>query len=215
MQQNKFPAWKEWFLAILAGLSFLIVLLYPLWCVMGEEWTPEEQELYTAWQKDEVIRLHVVANSNSTWDQAVKLYVRDAIIQAFNDRLRMSGNKSMKEIYDFLCTSAEEFQMIAEKALAQMNVQHSVQVQAGVLHLPAKQYGKVVLPEGSYKALRITIGAGQGKNWWCVLFPQLCLALSEEAPKPLEQIRWEAQNIFKWWLLNTPASALHREQNML
>ena len=77
----------------------------------------------------------------------------------------------------------------------------SVFFQADILFLPEKRYGKVTLPAGPYRALRVVLGNGEGQNWWCVLFPQLCLSLAETRPTQETQFFWSSRQIFRHWLL--------------
>ena len=182
---------------IAAALLFLAALIFPA-LAAAKEWTAEEQRLWKACRNGEIIRLHVVANSDSPRDQAIKLAVRDAVIAAFAPVLSSDQWADCSHLFQVLSNNVSAFQKAAEQRAKELGFSGQITAQAGVLELPSKRYGQVLLPKGSYKALRITLGSGQGQNWWCVLYPQLCLALSaSETEKPL----WNCSEIFRQWLV--------------
>ncbi len=120
-----------------------------------------------------VVRLHVIAESDSDEDQQLKIKVRDAVIACLKDKL--DGAESTDETKAII---AEALQSIADAASAEVaanGYDYPVTAQLGRFDFPTKQYDTVQLPGGEYDALRIIIGSGGGRNWWCVLFPQLCL----------------------------------------
>ena len=147
-----------------------------------------------------VLRLHIIANSDNKSDQSVKLKVRDAIIEVFGQLMADAGKNSCEEAYAFLQQHTQKMQAIAQECCAQNGFDGSVTAETGMLSLPSKQYGHVLLPEGEYRALRITLGEGKGQNWWCVLYPQLCLALSS-ADSANASLFWQSKQIFAHWLL--------------
>ncbi|MBO5370946.1 MAG: stage II sporulation protein R [Clostridia bacterium] len=119
-----------------------------------------------------VIRLHVLANSDSAEDQALKLKVRDRVIEEtdgiFTDSENVVGAKSKIEgNIDFI-------KDIAKDEIRKNGYDYDVNVSLGMSDFPTKEYGNIILPAGSYEALKIEIGDAKGKNWWCVLFPPLC-----------------------------------------
>jgi len=188
--------WKEWGLLLAAALLFLLALAGPL-AAAGESLTSEEIRLWEAYRNDELIRLHVVANSDTNYDQSIKLAVRDAVISAFGDLLVKAGGTGSDAVFSILSAHAEDMQKIACSTARKLGFEGAVTAQAGIMELPEKIYGQVTLPKGNYRALKITLGKGEGKNWWCVLYPQLCLALSgSETPKP----EWDCVRIFQQWL---------------
>jgi len=119
-----------------------------------------------------VIRLHVVANSDSASDQALKLKVRDRIIAESHGIFDESGT-----VADAAATiehSINDLKRIAEDEIRKNGYDYNVRVSLGMSDFPTKEYGNIILPAGSYEALKIEIGKAEGQNWWCVLFPPLC-----------------------------------------
>ncbi len=120
-----------------------------------------------------VLRLHVVANSNSKYDQALKLKVRDAVRAELAESIKYAESKedailSAKKMKD-------ELTKAALNVLRSEGAAYSVNVTVGKEGFPTKEYGKIALPSGEYDAVNVKIGAAQGENWWCVLYPPLCI----------------------------------------
>lgn len=122
--------------------------------------------------KDKLIRFHVLANSDSEEDQQLKLKVRDAVIDYLQPKLRDS--KSINESERIILEEEGNLINICRDVVEKNGYNYDVHIDLGYSKFPTKQYSSVVLPAGEYKALRILIGKGQGKNWWCVMFPPLC-----------------------------------------
>ena len=122
--------------------------------------------------KDKLIRFHVLANSDSEEDQQLKLKVRDAVIDYLQPKLRDS--KSINESERIILEEEGNLINICRDMIEKNGYNYDVHIDLGYSKFPTKQYSSVVLPAGEYKALRILIGKGQGKNWWCVMFPPLC-----------------------------------------
>jgi stage II sporulation protein R len=122
--------------------------------------------------KGELLRFHVLANSDSPRDQQLKLYVRDAVIQYLAPYFDAVDNAdSAKAI---VLAHREELEALSERVLRLHGADYKVKVKIGVFQFPIKSYGELVLPAGKYEAVRVLIGNAQGHNWWCVLFPPLC-----------------------------------------
>lgn len=126
-----------------------------------------------------ILRLHVIANSNKAGDQALKLKVRDAVIEYMADQKDL---KTVDETREYLKDNKKRLQRIAEGVIAAQGYDYPADVELGVRYIPQKTYGDITFPAGNYEALNITIGSGQGENWWCVLFPPLCLLDEGTAP---------------------------------
>ena len=122
--------------------------------------------------KEELIRFHVLANSDTQEDQELKLKVRDAIISYLQPRLEYSDN--IDESEKIIIDSYEELNKISKEIIIENGYNYDVNVELTYSNFPTKQYSSVVLPAGEYKALKVVIGEGQGQNWWCVMFPPLC-----------------------------------------
>lgn len=119
---------------------------------------------------EKLIRLHVVANSDSEADQAVKLRVRDAVL-AVTQPLTAG-----EDPYGALAGALPEIQQAAEDCLTALGVSDAVAVSLGPEEFPTRVYESFALPAGQYMSLRVTIGEGAGHNWWCVVFPTICFA---------------------------------------
>ena len=130
---------------------------------------------------DKLLRLHVIANSDSVEDQALKLKVRDSVLREVQLLTADAGavGTARQEVEAGLAT----IQKAAEDVIAEEGYSYDVQLSLGETYFPTKDYGGFALPEGRYDALRVIIGEGEGQNWWCVLFPPFCTtaAFEEEA----------------------------------
>jgi stage II sporulation protein R len=122
--------------------------------------------------KDKLIRFHVLANSDSEEDQNLKLKVRDEIIKYLQPLLKKS--RSIEESEEIILSENENIKRISENIILENGYTYEVKVNLEYSQFPAKQYSNIVLPAGEYKSLRVIIGDGEGKNWWCVMFPPLC-----------------------------------------
>ncbi|MGN0985583.1 MAG: stage II sporulation protein R [Candidatus Enterenecus sp.] len=123
---------------------------------------------------DRVLRLHVIANSDSPSDQALKLEVRDAVLEQAAPLL--AGADSQRAAEEALEPHLEELAWAGQAVLAAAGCDDTVTVSLADAWFPTKVYDGFSLPAGTYRALRVVIGAGEGQNWWCVVFPPLCLA---------------------------------------
>lgn len=125
-----------------------------------------------AYNGTDLVRLHVVANSNRPADQDLKLKVRDAILAATKELFTDVPDQSeAKRII------ADNWHMVQDVALSEITragYDYQVLLELGSFDFPDREYGDVYLPAGQYEALKVIIGAGKGDNWWCVLFPPLC-----------------------------------------
>ena len=119
------------------------------------------------------IRLHVVAPGDTDWEQAVKLAVRDACLE--KAREVAAGCEDADAAYAALNAHLAEFQTAAAIAAREMGFVGEVTVETGVFAFPDRVYGALFVPAGDYRALRVTLGEGGGHNWWCVLYPSLCV----------------------------------------
>ena len=122
---------------------------------------------------EKVLRLHVLANSDSEEDQQLKLKVRDAILAESDELFFTSQNKA--EAMENILKNREQIETLAEDTLRQNGCTHPVEIQLAEVYFNTRTYGDVTMPAGYYDALQVKIGVGAGKNWWCVLFPALCV----------------------------------------
>lgn len=116
-----------------------------------------------------MIRLHVIANSDSKADQALKLKVRDAVVE------HMEGQPDLDSARQYIEENLTEFEAVSEAVIAAEGYDYPARADLQVSYIPRKSYEDLTLPAGNYEALKITLGRGDGQNWWCVIFPQLCL----------------------------------------
>lgn len=119
------------------------------------------------------LRLHVVANSDSTEDQILKYQIRDAVLEYMEPTLKDA--KSKEEALELLNNSKENIEKIAKKIAFDNNFNYDITVSIGNFYFPTKEYSNFILPNGFYDALQIKIGKAAGQNWWCVMFPSLCI----------------------------------------
>jgi len=151
--------------ALLAG-----IILTATWAAASENLSAEIGASIT--------RLHILANSNTEADQALKLKVRDCLLQAAKNRPESLSDEAIAE----LC----------REEIEKNGYDYEVQVLRGKYYFPRKHYENITLPAGKYQAVRIIIGKGAGENWWCVMYPPLCFsgegngALNREALKTLK-----------------------------
>ena len=128
--------------------------------------------------RKEVLRMHIIANSDSAEDQAVKLKVRDAVLEAGKDLF--DGSLTADEAEHVLASDKQALQNAAETVLRENGFSYGVRVEIGRDFFNTRTYdGKVTLPAGEYEAVRVILGEGKGQNWWCVMFPPLCLPAAE------------------------------------
>ena len=130
-----------------------------------------------------LVRLHVLAHSNDAYEQRLKLSVRDAVLEYLEGLLPRSGSRRQAEQ-----VISENLEKIARTA-ASAAKGRAVTVSLGTEHYPTREYEGFALPAGEYRSLRIELGEGQGENWWCVVFPPLCLPAAEgEGLSPVMQL---------------------------
>lgn len=128
--------------------------------------------------RENIIRLHIVAASDSKEDQAVKLEVRDAITK--NLETTMAALPDAQAAKGYIRSHLEELEQIANDVLEQAGVSQRATVTLAQEAFPIRQYDTFTLPSGIYESLRVTIGTGQGHNWWCVVFPTFCVSATTE-----------------------------------
>lgn len=172
MQANK--TLKRWECALL--LAFGLFLVMGVWLNAAH-----------AALSGDVLRLHVLANSDSDADQALKLAVRDRVLAEAGARL--SGAAGREDAEAVLAASLEELAQAGAETVAEAGYSYPVTVSLETAWFPTKEYDGFALPAGEYRALRVLIGEGKGHNWWCVVFPPLCLgAVSEPAQTAMEAL---------------------------
>ena len=126
----------------------------------------------------DVFRLHILANSDSASDQALKLKVRDRVLSFTEELFRQA--KSKEEAERVTSEHLQEIADVAATVLKENNSTDAVRAELVNMFFTTRHYENFTLPSGNYDALRLTIGKGEGHNWWCVMFPSLCVSAPEE-----------------------------------
>lgn len=128
---------------------------------------------------EDVFRLHILANSDSEEDQNLKLCVRDAVLSAGNEIF--TSGADIDETIEICTKNLDYFKSVAENCIRENGYDYRVDIYIAKEYFETREYESITLPGGVYNALKIIIGQGAGKNWWCVMFPAICLsAVSED-----------------------------------
>ncbi len=125
-----------------------------------------------AFTANNLIRLHVIANSDDQIDQTVKYQVRDRIVELLKEQL--TGIKDCQEAREVIKANRSKLDTVARETVIAAGFSYPVQVEFDRFAFPHRAYGSVVLPQGEYEAVKVVLGEGEGANWWGVLFPPLC-----------------------------------------
>ncbi|WP_238906052.1 stage II sporulation protein R [Clostridium sp. YIM B02506] len=148
-----------------------IIAIVNLYFFVGAKQVKSDEEIVKD-ISEKLIRFHVIANSDEETDQQLKIKVKDNIINYIFPKLKDS--KSIDESRDILRNNNKQILKIAEKTIKENGYNYTVNSTLDRENFPEKNYGNITLPQGEYEAYRVIIGSGQGKNWWCVMFPPLC-----------------------------------------
>lgn len=133
---------------------------------------------------EEVLRFHVLANSDSAKDQALKLKVKEEVLTYIEQT--MPETQSADETSQWMRKHIDELEEISKEVIHKEGYDYTVSVAVTTCWFPDKTYGDLTFPQGNYKALRIEIGDAKGQNWWCVLYPGLCFVDTINAVVPEE-----------------------------
>ena len=129
--------------------------------------------------KTDTLRLHIIANSDSDFDQKLKLKVRDRVLEYTGELFaEVSGKTEAEALAEY---SSDEIKNMAEEVIVENGADYSVSVEITNMWFETRSYDGFTLPAGDYDAVRIIIGAGEGHNWWCVMYPPLCIPGAENA----------------------------------
>ena len=179
-------------------IFFLTILLISLWILT------QTVRIYAANQDklqvgiaEEIIRFHVISNSDSKADQSLKYQVKDALVEALQPYLKEA--KDIEEAQDILAGMLPFIEEVATKVIHETNNEYSVTASLTSCYFPMKVYGSYTFPPGYYEALQVKIGRAEGKNWWCVMFPPLCFVdetysiVDEEGKEKLKYLLTEEE----------------------
>lgn len=140
---------------------------------------------------DGLLRLHILANSDSEYDQKIKLAVRDRILEQAGAEFYQAGDR--KAYRRVLLSEKKQLEQIANEVLKEYHCGYTASASFDSVYFPQKSYDGIVLPEGKYEGLIVRLGAAEGQNWWCVVYPPLCFTeevtgeMSEEGKKQLRE----------------------------
>ncbi len=123
--------------------------------------------------RQDVVRLHILANSDSAVDQELKIKIRDALLD--KNTLLLSQGVTKENAVEYFELSRDELLEAARSVIAENGFDYKVEMYIDEEYFETRQYGDMTFPAGEYTALKVIIGAGEGKNWWCVMFPPLCV----------------------------------------
>lgn len=165
MEQQRWKTLMKKVAFVTAVISVCVLMHF-----YGKEMDKQEMQKDIA---DQVIRLHVVANSDSQDDQELKLEVKEEILDLLREELR--GDTSVIMAQQTLRDHLREIEEMADRYIKERGYDYEVNAELGTCYFPVKEYGDMTFPAGEYKALKVNIGKSEGKNWWCVMYPTLCL----------------------------------------
>ena len=158
--------------------------------------------------RQSILRLHVIANSDTERDQALKYEVRDELLKS--GQFSVSGARNKAEAQQSITNELDFFRKTAQQRVYDSGFGYKVKVEIAKSYFPTRQYDDITLPAGYYDALKVIIGEGEGQNWWCVMFPNLCLpAVTKNSVSPEDILTDEQMKIIKkqgryevrFWLL--------------
>ncbi len=141
--------------------------------------------------RQNVLRLHVIAASDSSYDQQIKLELRDCLLVKGKEIFNESETK--KDAEEKISQGISLIQKEADSFLEEKGYPYKATVSLGKSYFPTRKYESFTLPAGNYDALKVTIGPGEGQNWWCVMFPALCLPAAEKSRADFDGILTEKQ----------------------
>lgn len=192
-------------------LSLIIAAMATI--AMGHEMNVKAQAEMQTHLAEEVLRFHVLANSDSEADQTLKMQVKEAVIAYMEaeipEGLDVDATKEWARLH------TDELENVSREIIEENGYSYPVSAAVTTCYFPQKSYGDVTFPAGNYTALRVEIGAAKGRNWWCVLYPNLCFmdavnaVVPEEGKKELEnvlteeeydQITADTEYEIKWYL---------------
>lgn len=154
-----------------------------------------------------MLRLHVIANSDTKIDQATKLKVRDEVLKLM--RSRFSNVHNNRQAIKTAEASLDDIEKAADRTLQEAGKDYTAKAYVGDYDFPTRIYGSRVFPSGEYTAVRVVLGRGEGRNWWCVLFPPLCLRdLNHAAGYGTVDVRLKSLDMFR------KASAAHSHRTV-
>lgn len=175
---------KKYIICALAGILFSLIFTG---LIVNAKRNALQREI-----ADEVLRFHVLANSDSERDQELKMKVKEEVLAFMETELPKS--ESLEVTREWAKNHISEIEKIGKKVLMDYDCDDPVKAEVTFCEFPEKTYGDITFPAGIYEALRIEIGEAEGQNWWCVLYPNLCFTdaihavVPEEGKRDLEEV---------------------------
>ena len=180
---------------IMAALAVMISLMLTA-CVWRTETVSAKVEKTQEHMAEEVLRFHVLANSDSKEDQNLKMKVKDTVVSWMEEEM---DTESLAQTKAFIRSHLPQIEALAEETIQKEGYSYPVRASLEWTVFPEKTYGDITFPAGTYEALRIQIGEAKGPNWWCVLYPSLCFidsvhaVVPEKGKKQLEHVLTEEE----------------------
>lgn len=169
-------------------IELALLMAFAFTALWGAASAQKQEEL-----AEKMVRLHVIAQSDSDADQAVKLLVRDNVLSFTQSLLKgVSGVDAAEKVIE---SHLGDIQRIANATLAESGCDYTAKAEVKVTEFPEKTYDSFALPGGKYLALRVLLGEARGKNWWCVVYPPLCTATAVEWEETAEQAGLSGEEI--------------------
>ena len=151
-----------------ACIAFVLVVIYSL--------IPFQAQCDNI--SNDVFRLHILANSDSEYDQSVKLKIRDRVLEYSKSLFESASSK--EEAESLISQNLDNITQVAQNELQNLGCGQNVKAEIKKMYFTTRYYDSYTLPSGMYDALRITIGSGKGHNWWCVMYPSICISAASE-----------------------------------
>ena len=158
-----------------ACIAFVLVVIYSL--------IPFQAQCGNI--SNDVFRLHILANSDSEYDQSIKLKVRDKVLEYSEDMFKNAASKEQAE--SLTAENLTNIEQIANNELKRLGCNYTAKAEIKNMYFTTREYSAYTLPSGMYDALRITLGKGEGHNWWCVMYPSICLSTATEQDEKARQ----------------------------
>ena len=186
MEKRIQKRWDRFFI-----LSTAAVICFLFWVILCRSQTRAVETMQQEIAK-EIIRFHVLANSDSEEDQALKMKVKEEVLKLLKEEL--DGISDLDGTRKAIQNHLEDIKNTAENVIRTEGYDYPVTVKLEPHEFPVKTYGDCTFPAGTYEALSVCIGKAEGQNWWCVVFPNLCFADTIHAVVP-EKEKQELKNI--------------------
>ena len=158
-----------------ACIAFVLVVIYSL--------IPFQAQCDNI--SNDVFRLHILANSDSEYDQSVKLKIRDRVLEYSKSLFESASSKDEAE--SLISQNLDNITRVAQNELKYLGCGQNVKAEIKKMYFTTRYYDSYTLPSGMYDALRITIGSGKGHNWWCVMYPSICVSAASEQDEKAKQ----------------------------